>query len=667
MLTAACIAVAFCSGYAIGLPVLWIARRGQPLLESDWLWAPIVGVGTAVLCIHQLVYLDITVARSTSWFWAVIVVAWVSLLCRFGWRALFQNCPRSVLAAACLVYLIQGLGLLRLGVELYSGRAYTDRSNYIALSQFTMEAPFSLTWENLEQRAYLADGLKLKNERIGVASFQAFIACTLGVPAADTFDPVMLLGPALLVPAIVLLARRFAFSLRESVLIGVTGSLLPGLATVQLSSYLGQVVAIPFLFAGTVAVCDLVGRWTFRRLCFCAFLSAATVAIYTEFTPILLAILVGATLIGVWIGTLTKRGTLYLTLGLLLAIVAIYPSFILESQYQLVVRTSLNTAHAGWPLSWLAGFNEFGAIWVSDQMTLDHAQPRRGVTIAFGVLLTAYSLFGLMRYAWPILRTRLVPSGLSPEGGILAVIAAAIGLGPFLLFASPRFEYQIVKLMLAVSQIWVLGLALELRRLSMAGGGEPLFFTWRRYALFPGGLLLLSSVFAQRTGNATSQVGSFKPIPFSLHSHLLENPALPVRRQLEQYRGESIVLACGPGSLWNSHLSYAARHNRVWLVNPTINDNTTLGFYRLDGDRVTPGPGRELVDLSTVPSGAIVVMRTDDQKQVTLEGSCSLLWEEGFVQAWRVGPGPFHLVPTENAQRPKELDRAPTGHAARME
>jgi hypothetical protein len=76
--------------------------------------------------------------------------------------------------------------------------------------------------------------------------------------------------------------------------------------------------------------------------------------------------------------------------------------------------------------------------------------------------------------------------------------------------------------------------------------------------------------------------------------------------------------------------------------------------------------GRELVDLSTVPSGALVVMRTDEERQINIEGDRTLVWEKGGFQSWRVGPGPFRLIPTAQAQRPKELDQPARGSVARL-
>src|SRR5579872_1123944 len=288
MLTVSCIIAALFSGYLIGIPILWLVRKGLSLTRSDWLWAPFIGIGTIVLTIGQLVYLDVAVAQSTIWLWSAAILAWIVLIVRFGWRTPFQNCPWWVLLVTCIVYLAQGAGMLRLGVERYSGRAYTDRFNYVSLSQFAIDAPFSLTWDGLEQRAYLADGLKVKNERIGIASLQGFLACTLRVSSAETFEPTMLLGPALAVPAIVALALRLSFSYRNSLLIGASSSLLPGLATLQLSSFLGHVVGIPFLISSAVAAGSLAGNWTVRRLFLMGFLFAATCDIYTEFTPLLL-------------------------------------------------------------------------------------------------------------------------------------------------------------------------------------------------------------------------------------------------------------------------------------------------------------------------------------------------------------------------------------------
>ncbi len=666
MLTISCIAFTLILGYVCGVPLLWIASRRRSLTETDWLWAPFIGIGSLILIVHQLVYLDITVAQSTPVFWMAIAGCWIVLLCRYGWRAAFQNCPWRVLLASCIVYLVHGAGLLLLGPESYVGRAYTDRFNYISLSQFVSEAPFSLSWEKLDHRAYLADGLKIKTERIGVTSLQAFIACTLRLPTADTFDATMLLGPAFMVSAMTLFARICSFSSNASLLIGTAAGLLPGLATIQLSSFLGQVVGMPFLYASAVAAAMLVTQRTVRRLVLAAFLFAATIAIYLEFTPMLLAILTGAALTGVWLGTLRIRTALLLIPGLLLLSLAIYPQFVLASQYSLVSRTAMNTSHEGWPCSWLSGYRIFGAVWVNDQAVLHRGEPARTGANAIGALLTAFAVWGLIRNAANAFRPRLTNPVLSAEGSVLALLAAAVGLGSFIVLELPRFEYQSVKLMIAVSPMWVLGLGFELRRSAIARADKIAQGRWR-LIVSPWSLGTAILLLGLCTVWQTSQVGRSKHVDYSLHSHLLDPAVQQLRNQLEHYRAESIVLACGSGHIWNSYLSYAARHNHVWLTNPIINDRFLLGCTSADDSKHIPlVHGRELVDLSTVPSGALVVMRTGDQKQIAIEGDRTLLWETGVFQAWRVGPGHFRLVPTEKAQRPQELDRPASEGLARL-
>jgi len=666
MLTISCIAFTLILSYVCGVPLLWIAARRRSLSETDWLWAPFIGIGTLILIVHQLVYLDITVAQSTPVFWMAVAGSWIVLICRRGWRAAFENCPWRVLLASCIVYLAHGAGLLLLGPESYVGRAYTDRINYVSLSQFVGEAPFSLSWEKLDHRAYLADGLKIKTERIGVTTLQAFIACTLRLPAADTFDATMLLGPAFMVSAMTLFARTCSFSSSASLLIGTAAGLLPGLATIQLSSFLGQVVGMPFLYASVVAFAMLATRQTVRHFVLAVFLFASTIAIYLEFTPILLAILTGAVLIGIWLGTLRAGTALFLVPGLLLLSLAIFPQFVLASQYSLVSRTAMNTGHEGWPCSWLSGYRIFGAIWVNDQAVLHRGEPARTGANAIGALLSAIAALGLIRNSWNAIRLRMTNPVFNSEGPMLALLTLAVGLVPFIVLALPRFEYQAVKLMIAVSPMWVLGLGFESRRLAVARTSGLARGRWGRI-VSPWSLGTAILLLGLCTVWQTSQVGRAKHVDYSLHSHLLDPSVQQLRNQLEQYRAESIVLACGSGHIWNSYLSYAARHNHVWLTNPIINDRFLLGCSRADDSKYIPlVHGRELVDLSTVPSGALVVMRTEDQKQITIEGDRTLLWESGVFQAWRVGPGHFRLVPTERAQRPKELDRPSLGSLARL-
>jgi hypothetical protein len=479
----------------------------------------------------------------------------------------------------------------------------------------------------------------------------------------------MLLGPALVVPAMVALALRLSFSYRNSLFIGTASALLPGLATLQLSSFLGHVVGIPFLISSAIAAGSLAGNWTIRRVILTAFLFAATCDIYTEFTPLLLAILAGSVVAGLWLGTLRAKAAFLLFVGVLLAAIAFYPHFVLQSQYHCVTRTTADTTQSGMPLTWLAGTNEFGAIWISDQASLDNAQPRRGVTIGVGILATIVSLIGLTRNAFCAMRNWQQGPVQSQEGRVLSMLAAAIALGPFVLLPLASFEYQAVKLLITISPVWVLGLALELRRfelLRMAGGSMFSSRLWQRVPGAHCSLAALSLALGFATAYLTYAVGKPSFVTYSLHSSLFETSIFDVRTHLEHYREEAVVLACGSGTLGNTYLSYAARHNRVWLVNPTINDNAAIGGGRVDIPESRPcASGRQLVDLDAVPPGAIVVLRNDDERQVKIEGERKLMWVSGAFEAWQVGPGPFRLIPTSKANRPKDLDRPASTSIAR--
>src|SRR5262245_55092279 len=302
LLTAKCMGVAFLAGYLIGVPLVWLARRGKPLTTTDWLYAPFVGLGTVTLLTQQLAYLDVRVTWSAPAIWIAVSVLWVTLGYRCGWRTPFRNCPWLLLLATLVVYLVHGLGLVLNGPDGYFGRMHTDRFNYISVAQFLIDVPYSTSWEQLAHRAYLVDALKLKEDRIGAMALQAFLTVSSGQIATRTFETTLLLGPAFVVPALVLIARCLNFARPEALLAATAGALLPAVTTLHTLCFMSNVVAIPFVLVSAAATCSLVAGPSLRRVLLTALIYAATASLYTEFAPILAAIAGGACVFGVLLG-----------------------------------------------------------------------------------------------------------------------------------------------------------------------------------------------------------------------------------------------------------------------------------------------------------------------------------------------------------------------------
>jgi hypothetical protein len=279
--------------------------------------------------------------------------------------------------------------------------------------------------------------------------------------------------------------------------------------------------------------------------------------------------------------------------------------------------------------------------------------------LVLGVLLSLAAGAGIVRI---VLGSR-ARQGCPNEVRVAGLLIACLVAGPLILLAA-QFNYQGTKLFLSHSPLLALGVVALLRPLQLRGDVPGA--TWGRrtaeavrggsaagwrvlacrclIALFAGNTFLLAAVMCWDSHVSVSGQGA------------AFTPELRVLRQgLRATPTDNVILALGPGMALNTEMCFAARRHRVWLVCPEINDDCVLGCtthpFR------TPLPfARQLVDLTRVPKEALVVTLAGAHSPLRIEGDKRLVNQCSHIQVWRVGPGPYTLIPTNYAQRPGELD-----------
>ena len=274
MFTACCVLTVLGGSVALGTPVAWLLKGRRPAEEGDWLVAPFLGVAAAVLVLHNLVYFGYTVARVTPWLWLAAGSGWLGVLWRCGAgagrrrlaagaRALFASCPWPVYLAVAAVFCAHGLGLFVVGARDYLARANGDQYNYTSLAQFLVDVPYATDWDALGQRPYLAEGRNLRDDRIGAMLLQGFFAASLGAGTRPLFAPTILLGPAFVVLAAYGLGRRLGLAKGDALAAAVAAGAVPGLAMLQLQSFMAHTLAIPFLLMNLYTLHELATapRW----------------------------------------------------------------------------------------------------------------------------------------------------------------------------------------------------------------------------------------------------------------------------------------------------------------------------------------------------------------------------------------------------------------------
>jgi hypothetical protein len=624
LLTACCVAVVLGSLLAAGLPVCWLLNGRRPLTPSDHVRAPFLGLAVIVLILQNLVYLDVPLKQSAPFLWAGLLALWLWLYRSGQLGACLQSCPRAVLAAALLVYLVQGISLFRLGASAYVGRAHTDQYNYTCLAQFLMDEPYDTRPEDLGKRPYLIPAMVIKDDRIGQSVLHGFLAASCVEDARTLFEPTSLLSPALLVLAVFALGRRLGLRPGYALGTGVVAGLLPAVTVIHLESFLSQALALPLLVFWFVLVDELAEEPCGRRLAAPALVLTAALGIYTELWPVLLgsALLI----LGLAVRGLSRSGRLLACFGVLAAAPFLLNLGFIPTLWKIMRRLDAPLFPEIYPFAFqLEGL---GRLWLGD---LAAAPPglRQGMARLVALVVTFLGYYGLVRLGV----TRLTGRGGGPEPGEnrsagVALALLAVALLPALVLArDDQHPYQFYKLLLTVTPLLLLGLAtLAPPVWAVARSG------WR--TALPG-LLVLGPLLGMALAGTSDMVLKsrwLQPLPRSLSHILLASDMRDLADHLEHLHGEPLLIASteptldGPHNSWRSAwLTYFARHNPVWVTDPEVNV--------IDPARA---PGAEkTVSATGFPERLLILANRRNGFLAAPPAGATLAWSNGSYQMWR--------------------------------
>jgi hypothetical protein len=645
MLTLWCCLVIGTSLFGMGIPLCWLFNGRRPLTPSDYVKAPFLGMASIVLLLQNLTYLDIPIRQSTPWLWLLLALTWAFL----GWRGQLAAClprlPRLLVVAVLFVGLVQGLGLIRLGVREYVGRAWTDQFNYTSMAQFFMDEPFSTSLEDVGQRPWLIQPIRLKWDRIGQSILHGFFASSCQTDAKTLFEPTILLMPLLVTLAIFDVCRRLGLQTLPAVLTATLAALLPGLALTHLESFLSQALALPFLLYFPVILTDLAERQDCGRLAGAALILAGSISIYTEFFVLftgLTVLVLGVSALG-----MERRGRLLLAAIILLAApFALNPLFS-PSILLIVRRTTAALLAEVYP--WALRMEGLVRIWLGD-FGAELSPKFARLAVGYTVVLTALAYFGLMRSCVICWRGRDVDSTERWRSLALRMALLSLAMIPVLVIAKDRdHPYQFYKLALTVCPILAIGLVEALR----ARGTSPTplvgsILRWR--GLMTAATLAIVLLFAaQATARMAYRACRPGPLPRSA-AHLIRGPMLTLMKRLEMVKGESVFLGSHDVSD-NPWLAYYARHNEVWLSIPKINDSGDLNAL----------PGTNAVaDVSHLPKNLFLLGSTMKGLHPPRTNLSDLAWSDGDYFLWHVKNRNWALVTqVELPNGPEEVDGKP--------
>jgi hypothetical protein len=660
MFTVRCVLMVLGGSVALGVPVAWLLKGCRPLEERDWLLAPFLGIAAAVLALHNFVYFDYTVARVAPWVWGAAGVGWLAVLLsaargEAGRRSL-ASCPWLVYLAAAAVFCVHGLGLFAVGAHTYLARGVSDQYNYTSMAQFLVDVPYSTGWDALGHRAYLVDGAKIRGDRMGVMLLQGFFAVSLRADARALFEPTILLGPGFAVLAVYALGRRLGLGKWYALATAAAAGAVPGIATLHLMAFLAQVVALPFVLMNLYTLHELGTAPRWGRLLGTALLLAATIALYTEMLPVLLG-LTALCLVG---GVVFRTVRLLPALALLVEVPALSlglnPLF---CNSILAIRGRITMPTPNWgPIFFAYRPRGLACLWVNDTWAFRPGWPHV-LMMGFSLAVTALAGLGLVGLGGRCLRlvwSRSDRADRDCRGRCLLglAVAAVAALPLVVLLRDRQHPYQFLKLTVSFSPLLVVGIAHAWDGLLGLAGLLAPAARAARPTLRWGTLGTLLAVTLTGTGALALETATSRSAPLSAQHVLLDKDYCSLVRLLRTLKDSNVVLACGPGVYLNSWLSFAARHNDVWLVNPVLNDGIAIGCTKPPTPNYRYMPvAPQLIDLRTVPAEALLVTVARGPAQVRVEGDRHLVWANPSYQVWRLGPGPFALLPTEAALRPQ--------------
>jgi hypothetical protein len=632
LLTFWCIAVVLVSVVLIGVPATWLLSGRRPLGERAWVAAPFLGLAVVVLALQNLVYLDVPLKHSTPFVWLGVVLGWLGL-----WRSrqlpvCLARCPWTVFAAAVLVYLIHGLGLLRIGAEYYIGRSAYDEIHYDMMAHFFIEEPIHTPLQT-GAPAYMSTvlNLMLHRDRIGQSMLHGFFAVTTGSGAKSLFEPTILLSPALVVLAVYALCRRLRMRGRQALAAATLAGLLPALTLIHLEGFFSQALCAPLLLFLPVSVHTFSQRPTLRNLLCLALLVAAITSIYTEFLYICVGVLLLMLLVAAWRHPRARR---LLTAAVVLPFspVILNPGFafdVLRVNARATGVSTIGAMHQWYP--WALQAQGVSRLWLGD---LVEACPNLWHVIRlFGLGVAALAYLGMLTVCLERLRTGGT-GGQRNGAPTLLIAVVALALVPMMLLAwDYHYPYQFYKLLCSVSPLLVVGLALLILPCSVPGRSSKSVARTGRLPLAGKLFFGLLSFFAVAgTVDMVRKTTWREPTPRCLACTLLRLEGRQLQDTLESLRKQKLLIVGLPHV--NGWISYFTRYNRAWFADPRIG-NLDIQHFNDAGLLLPEGP-------SPLPRGFLLLTSTGNFRAGVL-GEGERLWGNAVYELWRPGPGPWAI------------------------
>jgi hypothetical protein len=545
-----CLIVIALSLAVLGVPLQWLLNGRRPLDDTDWICVPFVGMAAIALPLQTLVYFGVPLVWTTLplWLLGLALTAWH--IRGGGLQLSLTSFPWRPYLVALAVFAVQGAGLFVLGAHAYVGRAWSDQFNYTAIAEFLIHFPHDTPFDEMVEHPWLGWVLIcLKSDRIGQSILQGFWACSCGTGAKALFEPTILLGPSLTALVIYAMARRLGTADGPSLLGAAAAGLVPALTLVHLESFLSQALAVPLMLMFTLLLHDLARQPSWGATIRAGLLFTLTISVYTEFTPLLLGLLTLAAILPLLRGGASWRLTCCYG-GVILGPLLFNPLYG-ATTLRLLQRVTVPLLGEVYP--WALSREGWARLWLGDMAATGKAT-LRALAHGYAMLVTVLAYVGLLAVTWRLWKKARSGANEAQSFGLAASLLSLAALPIVILMARPDCPYQFYKLLLTIAPVLVLGLAVFVR-------------AWPGW--FFVALVLALSVLG--TGAMVQETVALKSDYRSNAAILANVDLLELQTRLERSHGQNLVIAQTNG-FDRAWLSYFARHNRVWLCEPSVID-----------------------------------------------------------------------------------------------
>lgn len=591
---------------AIGL-VAARATSATAASIDDWLDAPILGIALIVVVLQPIAALGLPVGRS-AWLFSSAVLAGGFVLVRRGrLRGVLASCPWAACGLVAVVLAVHGLGLGIAGPEAYAGRGWGDQVNYTSITHYVTAYPLGRRPPASDPMASI--GYAYSYLRIGQSVVQSYLAVTLGVSPKVVFEPLILLSPALTALALLATGRVLQMPPAVGVLLAAAGALTPALATLHLESFLSHALAVPLVLHLPALLARLGGRsasGVYGRL---ALVFSACCGIYLEYLPLAAAVIIA----GVFV-TLPAVEARWLHLLRGLAVLAM-PAVLGLGRGFTKTFSSVNAPVLGAFYPWAFSIEGLQRLWFGDLSAAGQPGDVQLVKIT-AILLLVAGVHGVLRLVEEQHAESRRDCTVYPRMAAAVCLLGVIAVPAAVFLRTVPYPYQFYKTLMGAMPVLAWGASYTIWRLvgPARGPGRQ----WPVLVL----LVLLP---------AACTVGVVDMVLASSDPHLsdaeqvrrrqttkvmLDTSFLDTVRHLEGLSGGDAFL-CVTDTTWNAAhanawLALAARHNRVWVLNPRLNDQDARVMAGPDYWARVPRPTATAHFVSGGPGGALSTTRSTD-------------------------------------------------------